>query len=468
MSATPAARGAIAGLPADVVDGLVAIAADEKAHEALVAAARSCRHCAEPIRLTGRSATIDAGSGEVVESFASSDVPGGEVLKACGTRRATRCPSCAAIYQGDARALVRAGLVGGKGTDPSVAGHSMVFATLTAPSFGAVHRRPGPGGPCHARRPGRCAHGRAVSCLAHHGVDDPMLGAPICPECHDTEAAVLFNASQSELWRRTAIYTRRQLARLAGTTARELEALVRLSYVKVAELQRRGVVHLHVILRLDGRDGCPPPAEITASMLALALRIAASQVRVPYHDGRGEAAWGDQLDCTPLDASSPERVRKVANYLAKYATKGSDDAGALDRRLRSLDDLAARPMPEHLRRLAATAWRLGGVEALQAVRLRAWAHTLGLRSHFLTKSRAYSTTFAALRAARQTHQRAEWLQRAGIAMPEAGVLVVAAWSYAGRGWRSRAERLLVESAAGQAGDARRLAHEQRLMGEAAS
>ena len=48
------------------------------------------------------------------------------------------------------------------------------------------------------------------------------------------------------------------------------------------------------------------------------------------------------------------------------------------------------------------------------------------------------------------------------------MLVVAAWSYAGRGWRSRAERLLVESAAGQAGDARRLAHEQRLMGEAAS
>ncbi|WP_458243747.1 replication initiator [Streptomyces sp. MAI_2237] len=36
--------------------------------------------------------------------------------------------------------------------------------------------------------------------------------------------------------------------------------------------------------------------------------------------------------------------------------------------------------------------------------MRAWTHTLGYRGHILTKSRAYSTTYAALRAQRAHHQ----------------------------------------------------------------
>jgi hypothetical protein len=451
-------------VPPDVVAGIVALAGDEHARAALDAAARSCRCCAEPIRLRGRSATIDGASGEVLESFSSGEVPGGELWKACGTRRASRCASCAAIYQGDARQLVRAGLIGGKGMDASVATHPMVFATLTAPSFGAVHRRPKAGGPCQARGPRRCRHGRSRSCLVHHHEADPVLGAPLCPDCYDTEAAVLFNAHLSELWRRTTIYTRRQLARVSRMTGSELARLVRLSYVKVAELQRRGVVHLHVIVRLDGSDGDAPPAGLSASHLALALRVAAGQVRVPYPNGRGEARFGEQLDCTPLDATAPEKVRKVANYLAKYATKGSDDTGALDRRLRSLEDLALRDVAEHLRQMAAVAWRLAEEEGLAPLRLRAWAHTFGLRSHFLTKSRGYSTTFAALRAARQSHRRAERLGRAGLPMPDAaGLVVVAEWAYVGRGWPSRAERFLVAQRARETEAARRFAYEEDLL-----
>lgn len=274
---------------------------------------------------------------------------------------------------------------------------------------------------------------------------------------------MLFNAHLSELWRRTMIYTRRQLARLANMTASELGGLVRLSYVKVAELQRRGVVHLHVIVRLDGSDGDAPTAGLSVSQLALALRVAAGQVRVPYPNGRGEARFGEQLDCTLLDATAPEKVRKVANYLAKYATKGSDDTGALDRRLRSLEDLARREVPAHLRQMAAVAWRLAEEEGLAPLRLRAWAHTVGLRSHFLTKSRGYSTTFKALRAARQSHRRAERLGRAGLPMPDVGRLVVVGeWEYVGRGWPSRAERFLVAQRARDGEAARGFAYEEDL------
>ena len=63
------------------------------------------------------------------------------LLKACGTRRESRCPSYAAVYRADAYQLLAAGLRGGKGVPESVAGHPRLFVTFTAPSFGPVHTR---------------------------------------------------------------------------------------------------------------------------------------------------------------------------------------------------------------------------------------------------------------------------------------------------------------------------------------
>ncbi len=452
-----------AGIGPGLASSLVELFSDEEGYEAFGRRARSCRYCAEPVRLTGEARTVDRATGEVVESFRSAALRGGELLKPCGTRRATRCPSCAEVYQGDARALVRTGLVGGKGVEASVASRPAVFATLTGPSFGAVHRRPGAGGPCQARGPGRCPHGQKLSCLVHHMEDDPALGQALCLSCYDFEGAVLWNARLSELWRRTVIYTGRELARLAGLSAKALRGQVRLSYIKVAELQRRGVVHLHVVARLDAKDGTGPPEGFTAGLLALALRVAASKVAVPGTGGYGEARWGEQVDVAPLDARSPDHVRQVANYLSKYATKGSEGCGALDRRLRSLEQLERLDLSAHLRRMVEAAWRLGGKEALSTLRLRAWAHTLGLRGHFLTKSRAYSTTFKALRGARQAHQRAEHLTRAGVRVDSAqDLVVVGSWAYLGRGWRSRGEAFLAAQGAREAALARRFAYEEQL------
>jgi hypothetical protein len=50
-----------------------------------------------------------------------------------------------------------------------------------------------------------------------------------------------------------------------------------------------------------------------------------------------------------------------------------------------------------------TAWQLGGRPDYAALQLRRWAHMLGFRGHFLTKSRRYSTTFTAIRTERRTH-----------------------------------------------------------------
>ena len=158
--------------------------------------------------------------------------------------------------------------------------HPCVFATLTAPSFGPVHARRMRGKtvlPCRPRRDAkarRCPHGRDISCPTRHVEDDPRLGQPMCGDCYDYTAAVLFNAYAGDLWRRFTTYLPRHLARRLGITQKRLRALVRVRYVKVAEYQARGVVHFHAVIRLDapGDDYQPPPPGIDAAMLCDAIR----------------------------------------------------------------------------------------------------------------------------------------------------------------------------------------------------
>ncbi|WP_329395656.1 replication initiator [Streptomyces lydicus] len=129
-------------------------------------------------------------------------------------------------------------------------------------------------------------------------------------------------------------------------------------------------------------------------------------VRTPYSPAVGEHAlrWDRETDVRPLRAR-PEvhglRDDAVAAYVAKYVTKGASEAAAgADRRLSSWDDIDAVPVTPHPRTLMRSCWRIGGLAEFESLRLRSWAHALGFRGHVLTKSRAHSATYAALRAER--------------------------------------------------------------------
>jgi hypothetical protein len=226
----------------------------------LVAQAGYCHH---PIRLAGRVEQADQATGEVRQVYDSDREPDGVLLKACGTQRESRCPSCAATYRADAYQLLAAGLKGGKGVPETVAGHPRLFVTFTAPSFGRVHTRKVQGRlvlPCHPYRQGaRCPHSQREGCWHRHSEDDPRLGEPLCPSCYDSQAQVLWNALAPELWRRTTIAVQRALARLAGLQEEELRRLVRVSYAKVAEFQQRGAIHFHAVIRLDAATECRCP-----------------------------------------------------------------------------------------------------------------------------------------------------------------------------------------------------------------
>ncbi|WP_327074591.1 Replication initiation protein [Kitasatospora purpeofusca] len=357
--------------------------------------------CARPIRLTGHRTRVDTATGQVIDHLDARHLPAGELLVRCGNRRATRCPACSTVYRYDTYQLIAAGLRGGKTVPADVAAHPRVFATLTAPGFGPVHNQPDTG---------RCQCGQL------HADDDPLLGTPLDPARYDYAGAVLWNAHAPALWARFTTHLRREIAKAAGLTQRALRHHATLSYAKVAEYQKRGQVHFHAVIRLDGPTGpaSTPPAWATTELLNQAVRAAAARTRV-HHAGTPQdedrSGWsvfrfGRQIDVRPIRGTDfteggPVTERHVAAYIAKYATKGAETTtGTLDHRLRLLAELATHDITDHARRMIHTAWHLATHPQHAHLRLRQWAHMLGFRGHFSTRTRHYSTTLTHLRAVR--------------------------------------------------------------------
>ena len=440
----------------------------------LIAEVRRSAFCVHPIRLSSGSPGVHGNRRG-----------GQEIAVACRDRRPGVCPACAHTYAGDAYQVIATGLRGGKGVPASVASHPRAFVTLTAPSLGAVHSASrGPSDRlCHPRRERPvCPHGRAASCGERHSFNDPLVGEPLCPKCFDYPGAILFNAQVSTLWNATRIAAVRRLAHRATMTEKALRSQVRLSFFKAVEVQRRGLIHLHVIVRADGvvqstkaggnddlgeetgkRDYPAPPEWVSSEMLVEALMAAAeaASIAVPGFAGREETrtGWGAQVDAHPFEAASTaEEVAAIARYTAKYCSKGSESSGVLARKVVSLIALERTGVSPHVKKLVRTAWEMGTVPELAALNLRDHAHTFGYRGYVSSKSRRYSTTLTALREARARFQAGNGGGDGGgdgdggASRPTGGE---PSWRYAGRGYsHPDADRL-----------AARLAEVRRLRGK---
>ncbi|MGC7101597.1 replication initiator [Amycolatopsis lurida] len=399
------------------------------------AAVHAVNGCAKPIRLAGASQIRDSLTGKVLHHH------GGDIFVPCGNRRATVCQNCSDRYAADAFHLIRAGMSGGSKNIPeSVADKMRAFVTLTAPSFG----------PVHGRR--TTASGKRIPCGCgeHHHEADTRLGSPLDPESYDYTGAVLWQANTGALWQRFTTRLRRTLARMVGLTVREFRFRARLSYAKVAEYQRRGLVHYHAVFRLDGPDGPadPAPAWATPDLLRDAVHVAAGTVEytIARPDGTPlRLVWGEQVDVRDIRPASAAEFEEdgeiseqaLAGYIAKYATKGTGKSEAADRPIRSDRDIALLKVSAHHRRMIETCWDLGELDQYGKLNLHRWAHMLGFRGHFLTKSLLYSATFRVIRGDRRDYRRAETLDRLGL--DSAGVTVVNNWWFEGSGYLTDAE-----------------------------
>jgi len=412
--------------------------------------------CSVPIHLNGEFEVTHRGTGQSLARRA------GTVLAPCGNRRESVCPRCSDRYAADAFHLIRAGLSGGKGVPDSVAGKPRLFLTLTAPSFG----------PVHSRRV--LASGEVVRCRCgqrHHG-DDPRVGTALDPGSYDYAGAVLWQAHAGELWNRFTIRLRRELAKAAGIKVSEFAGQARISYAKVGEYQRRGLVHFHAVIRIDGPGGAhdPPPPWAHPDVIANVVRAAAASTVVhrtlPTGNGIVQAHrfdWGEQIDIrtiAPADATALESGdgtitdAALAGYIAKYATKGTTASETADRPFRSEADIDAISTTAHHRLMMRTAWDLGALPGLGY--LRRWAHMLGFRGHFLTKSKHYSTRFGQLREDRRLWHYEQMLDRLGVAEDE--ITVVNHWNHVGTGYDTDAERELAAAIYQRQRERRKLHH----------
>ena len=101
----------------------------------------------------------------------------------------------------------------------------------------------------------------------------------------------------------------------------------------------------------------------------------------------------------------PLTAETVAAYIAKYATKSADDLTTGDRH-----QPAPGPDPGHhphpgRRRHRRSRTTVTNPDAVAPYgKLGQWVHMLGFRGHFGSKSRHFSTTLGALRAARRDWQ----------------------------------------------------------------
>jgi hypothetical protein len=344
---------------------------------------RQARNCSHPIRISGEF--IELSTGEVLRRG---------LTVACKDRRRVLCPACSDLYQMDAFIIVASGLYGGKGTSDSVTDHPRIFATLTAPSFGPVHRINNAGS-CHQRpRQLRCLHGQILRCTQRHQPVDSQLGSPLCIQCFQYDDAVTWNAHANRLWNSLVVRIRREMGATQGLSRTATRNAMRLNYFKVAEFQRRGLIHFHVIIRIDGPGGpdTPPPAWATVELLDSVARHCVRHDRTLLDD-ESELRWGHQLRIT--DVSRDQDTRRVATYLAKYSIKTTDGSTELARRFTKYGQILGLP-DSHQRTLALTAWDSG---------YQRHAHSYGYAGNLITKSRHYSTTFSKIRGERAAYMR---------------------------------------------------------------
>jgi hypothetical protein len=307
-----------------------------------------------------------------------------------------------------------------------------------------------------------------MRCTRRHKDGDPVLGQPLCRDCYDYPHHVVWNNQTGELWRRTA----QQAGRLLDRHARQHgdEGRVRLSYGKVAEYQRRGVVHYHALIRLDGIDPdnpehvIAPPQWANALVLSHVVRTAIETTAyyTKPHSARPDGwliTWGHQLDIRPLRLRGDRAITDtaVAGYLAKYATKSTDATGHVSKRITPAT-IGVYADDSHPGRLIDAAWRLGRAEGYE--RLTRWAHMLGFGGQFFSKSKRYSTTFKALRKVRtdwrrRIHRQDRIDTQLADQHDDDTTIVINTLTYVGSGWHTTGDALLANTSAAMARERRR-------------
>lgn len=279
----------------------------------------------------------------------------------CESTQARLCPSCARLRQIDQMRLIGSGCNTSDRdgvTEQHVAGYKFWFITLTAPSFGPVHRVP----KTERSRPVQCGCG-----LVHkHG--DVLKGVPIKLKTYRYREQIEWNDRVN------------RLAKLTMDKLREL--LPESEYAFVREWQARGVIHLHGIVRVPE---WMEDSEVMSSLMSL---------KAVKDNG---ATWGREIDVRPVDTgqtgNSVRYMSKVVAYTSKQ--QGESDGVLPEARRRHYNRL-----DWHARRLRCGKRNCG--KRCRGKKHREFGHT----GHMMTMSKGWS--FVGLTRTALVEQRKEY------------------------------------------------------------
>lgn len=238
-------------------------------------------------------------------------------LKRCGSARASRCEHCAEEHRRDVSAIGRSGW-----TDrPSDRGY---WVTLTAPGFDWDTSQ--------------CHHSAGVECSGTIGcVSDPQQLA-------------LWHHRLGQRWS----WFVRELRRVLG---------VDVEFFKTYELQKRGALHVHCMLRVG--------PGVTDRRVKAAVRMVSRLGHVNF----GTQHKVEVIDLSRSDLSSDQQTARTAGYCAKYATKSADALPDVQR----LDGVTGELHSGGFRAWSAS--RAWGVTMRQCKeRRRAWAASVGTQA----------------------------------------------------------------------------------------
>lgn len=212
----------------------------------------------------------------------------------CQSRRRASCPSCAELYRGDWARIARSGIYDPDGHP--VVGFRYFFITLSAPSFGAVHRVPKP------KDRGR----RRCGCGDTHSPDDiDLRGLPLDLNDYDYAGQVSWHVGLGRLWNATVSAMR--------------DRVPDMEFCAVREVQARMALHLHVIVRVPAGN-----AQVTAESLGVAAREATAAHPVTKEGlGWGQRGVQDReikprhLDVPGTMPSESVAAARVVRYVSK-------------------------------------------------------------------------------------------------------------------------------------------------------
>ena len=328
--------------------------------------------CSHPVRFSVQS--LDTRTGTLSASR--------EVLKACGSRQESKCPSCAAIYRGDCFALIRSGLANEDGDQ-----EPLTFFTLTAPGaevFGKVHSRR-----IKRKRNGKRYH-YGCACGRYHKEGDPILGQPLNRGAYKYQEASDWNAASARLFS----ITMQKLARQVFGVDEKGKPLGKLDYIRVAEYQRRGLIHFHVLVRglIDVRD--------FHAVVRGGETSSGTHIEKVQHKG---FTWGRECHSAEITPGSRFGAGAYLVKLVGYAVKDVSDENGAGGFMGSMMRGASLNTCDCKSDTKCSAKQNRNPSDRSSIcrRHRLARNGWGYRGHTLTKSRAWGTTFQAIRDERR-------------------------------------------------------------------